>query len=141
MSDSDFEDSPHPSWLGSESDPLRHSLVDSTNSTLGVNVSPHSANNKQVRALVHGDSNISGPASNRGTSVGNAPLEGTGSDKEEEFLEYPTQTTPQSKSPFIFPFHCGWSMGRGRGMGRGGVNSTVCTNRHVFFRKRRYCVC
>jgi len=73
--------------------------VDST-LELGVNVNPiFSTNHTQTRALVHGDSNAAGRASNRGTSVGNAPLEETGPDEREEFLESPTQTTlckPQS---------------------------------------------
>jgi len=74
MSDSDFEDSQHPGWLGNESVIPPHSLVDSTNSKPGVNMSSFSANHTQTRALVHVDSNISGPASNRGTSVGNVQL-------------------------------------------------------------------
>jgi len=90
MWDSDFEDSQHTGWSDYESVIPPRSLLDSTDSTPGVNVSSISANHTQTRALVHGDSNISSPASNRGTSVGNVPLEGTGLNKGEKFLESPT---------------------------------------------------
>jgi len=124
MSDSDFEDSQCPGWLDLESCLPHHSLVDSAdNSTLGVNVStePFSANQTQARALVIRDSNRSCPASTTGISVGYAPPRGTGPDEGEEFLflESPTQTTLQSKTPSILPFHCGRPIGRGREMGGG----------------------
>jgi len=126
MSDSDFKDSQCPGWLDLESSLPHHSLVDSTdNSTLGVNVNTNpnfSANQTQIQATAIGDSNISGPAPNTGISVG--PPRGTKSVKGEEFLESPTQTTPRRKSPPFLPFHFGWSMGRGRGMGRA-KNSTL----------------
>jgi len=61
---------------------------------MGVNVRGFSANQTPTGALAHGDSSRAGPASNRGTSVGKAPLEGTGPEKWEEFVESLTQTTP-----------------------------------------------
>jgi len=93
----------------------------------GVNVSVLSANQTQTGALVHRDSSKAGPASKRGTSVGNAPLEGTGPDKGEEFsVESPTQATPQSKSTPLLLCHRSWAMGRGRGVRREGAkNSTI----------------
>jgi len=133
MSDSDFEDSQCRGRSELESNLPHYSLVDSTIdlTSLGVNeytnLNPNrfSANQTQNRATVIRDSNISGPAHNTGISVG--PPRGTKSVKGEEFLESPTQTTPRRKSPPFLPFHCGWSMIRGRGMGRGGgaKNSTL----------------
>jgi len=134
MLDSDFEDSQCPGRSDLESSLPHYSLVDSTDLTsLGVNVNTNPnfpADQTQNRATVIGDSNISAPASNTGISVCYAPPRGTGSDEGEEFLESPTQTTPQSKSPSVFPFHRGWPMGRGRGMerGGGGKNSTTMNN-------------
>jgi len=129
MSNSDFEDSQCTGRSDLESSLPHYSLVDSTdNSTLGVNVNTNpnlSANQTQIRAMVIGDSNISGPASNTGISVCYSPPRGTGSDKGEEFWKSPTQTTPRSKSPSVFPFQRGWFMGRGRGMEWGGGNSTI----------------
>jgi len=93
MTNSDYEDSQYPGWLDLESDLPRNSSADWAIKP-GVNVSVLSANQTQNRALVHGDSSIAGPASNRGTSVGNVPLEGTGPDKGEEFIESQTQPTP-----------------------------------------------
>jgi len=58
------------------------------------NTTCFSANQTQNRAIVIGDSNISSPALNTGISVCYAPPRGTGSDEGEEFLESPTQTTP-----------------------------------------------
>jgi len=125
MSDSDQEYSLLPGWLELESDLPWNSSVDST-LELGINVSSFSANQTQTRAVVHGDSNIAGPASNRGTSVGYVPLEGTRPDKVEEFLESPTQTTARSKSPTHLSCHRSWAMGRGRGLRRERAkNSTV----------------
>jgi len=135
MSDSDFEDSQCTGRSDLDLNFPHYSLVDSRVdiTSLGVNenINPNlfSANQTQNRAMVIGDSNISGPASNTGISVCYAPPRGTGSYgsyEGEEFLESPTQTTPQSKPPSFLPFHCGWSMGPGRGMERGGAkNSTI----------------
>jgi len=89
----------------------------------GVNVSIFSANQTQTGALVDGDSSRAGPASNRGTSVGNAPLEGMVPNKGEEFLESQTQPTPQSMSTPLLLSHRSWCMGRGRGVRQEGRNT------------------
>jgi len=105
MSDSDYEDSQYPVWLDLESDLPRNSSVDSAITT-GVNVSSHSADHTHTLALIHGDSNISGPASNRGTPVGNAPLEGTGPDKGEDMFRVsnPNDLLKQVyTTPFVQP--------------------------------------
>jgi len=133
MSDLDSEDSQSTGWSDLESTLPHYSLVDSTIdlTPLGVNENTRlkatrlSANKTQNRITVIRDSNISGPAPNTGISVCYAPPRGTESDKGEEFLESPTQTTPRSKSPSFLPFHRGWSMDRGRGMGRGGVGKKL----------------
>jgi len=87
---------------------------------LGVIVSCPSAGQIQVRALDFGDSSATGPAPNKGTPVGYAPLEGAGSGNGENFLDTPVHTPPQSKSPSSVPFHCGLPMSRGRRVGREG---------------------
>jgi len=84
-----------------------------------------SVNQTQTGALVHGDSSRAGPASNRGTSVGNAPLEGTGPDEREEFSESPTQTTLQSQSIPLLLCHRSLSMGRGKGVRREGAKNST----------------
>jgi len=78
---------------------------------LGVIVSCPSAGQIQVRALDFGDSSATGPAPNKGIPVGHVPLEGAGSGNGENFLDAPTHTPPQSKSPSSIPFHYGLPMG------------------------------
>jgi len=119
MSNSDTEELPNTGWFDSESNLPGISSVDST-LMLGVNTSCPFANIIQVRALGVGDNNTTGPAPNTGIPVGNAPPGGTGLIKGESLLDTPTQTSPQSKSPSPVPFHRGWSMGRGRGVGQEG---------------------
>jgi len=86
---------------------------------MGVTVSSFSTNG-HIRALEIGDNNTTGPALNRGIPGGYAPLGRTGPDKGETFLDTPTHTRPQSKSPSPIPFHRGYAMGRGRWVGRKG---------------------
>jgi len=125
MSDSDLEELPNNGWFDSESDLPGISSVDSTIEQ-GVIVSSLSANQIHVRAVDFGDSSATGPVLNKGTPVGHVPLEGTDSSKEENFLDTPIHTPSQSKSPSPVPFHRGWSMGRGRGVGRkGGAKSSA----------------
>jgi len=94
MSDTDPDEPQYPGWFDSESDFPRIPSVDFT-IELGVNVSVLSANQTQTRAMYFGNSNIAGPASNRGTLVGHEILEETESCKGVEFLESPLQATPQ----------------------------------------------
>jgi len=125
MLDSVYEDSSYTGWFDLESDLSENSSVDSA-IKLGVIVSVLSANQIQTRYLVHVDNSIAGPASNRDTKMGNAPLEGTGPDKGEDFLESQTQPTPRSKSTPLLLCHRSSAMGRGRRVRREGVkNSTV----------------
>jgi len=119
MSNSDTDELPNTGWFDSESDLPGILSVDST-VALGVNMSCPCANQIQARALDFGDSSITGPAPNTGIPVGNAPLGGTGLIKRESFLDTPIHTPPQSKSPSPVPFHRGWSMGGGKGVGREG---------------------
>jgi len=129
MSDSDYQDLPCPRWSDLESDLPRNSSTDSAIKT-GVNVSVLSANQTPTEALVHGDSSIPGPASNRGTSVGNAPLERTGPDEGEKFLESSTQPTSRSKSTPLFLCHRSWAMGRRKGVRREGAKTLHCSQAH-----------
>jgi len=80
MSDTVHDQPQYPGWFDFKSDLPRNSSVDST-IELGVHTNSFSADQLQDGALYFGDSNIAGPASNRGTSVGNVPLEGTESCK------------------------------------------------------------
>jgi len=84
---------------------------------MGVNVSTPSAN-IHIRAIETGNSNTTGPAPHTGMSAGYAPPVETGPNhKGENFLDALRLTSPQSKSPSPIRFHCGYAMGRGRGMG------------------------
>jgi len=120
MSDSGFEDSQYPGWLDLKSDLPRNSSVDST-IILGVNVSFHSADRTQTRALVHRDSNIAGPACNRGTSVSSLTYQGKGQDpiKGRNFLSpHPKRTPKASHRPFSrFAVGCRWVEGERWGEG------------------------
>jgi len=116
MSNNDQEELPNNGWFDSESDLPGISSVNST-LAMGVNVSPPSAN-RHIRALDFGDSSKTSPAPNKGTPVGHAPLKGAGSNNEENFIDAPVHTPPQSKSPSPVRFHCGLPIGRGRGAGR-----------------------
>jgi len=122
MSDSDQEELPNNGRFDSESDLPGTSSVDSI-LAMGVIVSSPSAN-RHVRALDFGDSSTTGPAPNTGIPVGHVPLGGTGSSKGESFLDTSIHTPPQRKSPSPIPLHHGWSMGRGKEVGReGGAKS------------------
>jgi len=124
MSNSDLEELPNNGWFDSESELPGISSVDST-LAMGANVSSPSAGQIQVRAIDFGNSSTAGRAPKRGIPVGNVPLGGTGSSKGKSFLDTPTHTPPQSKSPSPILFHRGWSMGRGRGVGREGAKSST----------------
>jgi len=124
MSDSDLKEPPNTGWFDSKSEFPGISSVDST-LAIGVNVSSLFADHIQVRALDFGDSSVTSPAPNVGIPVGHVQLGGTGSSKGESFLDTPIHTSPQSKSPSPVPFHQGWSMGKGRGMGREGPKSST----------------
>jgi len=126
MSDSDRKELPNRGWFDSESELPGISSVDSTIATLGVNVSSPSASH-HIGALEIRNSNTTGPAPNAGIPGHYVPLGGTGPDKGESFLDTPHPTSPQSNSPSSILFHCGYAMGRGRGMGRegGGRSFTV----------------
>jgi len=105
-------------WFDSESKLPGISSVDST-LAMGVNVSFPSADNIQgVRALEIGNSSATGPAPNTGLLVGHVPHEGAESSKGENFLDTTHPTPPKSKSLSPIPFHRGWAMGGGRGVGQ-----------------------
>jgi len=125
MSDIDQEGPLNNEWFDSESDLPGISSVDSI-TTMGINVSTPSAN-IHIRAIETGNSNTTGPAPNTGMSAGYAPPVETGpKHKWDNFLDAPRLTPPQSKSPSPIPFHCGYAIGRRRGMGReGGKSSTI----------------
>jgi len=74
------------------------------NSTLilGIYVSTPSANQHHNQAFETEDSNAAGSASNGGNAMGHVPLEEMDSDKGDNFLDSPTHTPPQSKSPSAF---------------------------------------
>jgi len=93
--------------------------VDSTIEPGTIIVSSPSANH--VRALDFEDSSARGSAPNKDNLVGHVPLEETESCKGENFLDTPIHTLSQSKPPSSFPYHHGWAMGRGRGVGREGA--------------------
>jgi len=114
MSDSDLEESPNTRWFDSESDLPGISSVNSTIEQ-GVSVSSLSADQIHVRALNFGDSSAKGPAPNRGTPVGHAPLEGTEPSKGESFLDTPIHTTPQRSLHHLNRFIVGgpWVEGGG----------------------------
>jgi len=90
-----------------------------------INVSSHSANTQHVWALEFKDSSAMDSVPNKGISVGNAPLEEKGPDKEEDLLDSPIHIPPQSKSPSAFSCHRGWLMGRGRGIRREGAEKSI----------------
>jgi len=119
MSDRDLKELPNTGWFDSESDLPGISSVDSTLEPRII-VSSTSANQIHVRALDFEDSSVMGPASNKGNPVGHVPLEETESCKGENFLDTPIDTPTESKSPSPQPFHRGWAMRRGRGVGREG---------------------
>jgi len=121
MSEIDLNKLPDHGCFDSESELQGISSVDPT-IELGVNISFTSADHIQgVRALNFGNSSATGPAPNTGIPVGNVPQEGAESSKGEHFLDTPHPTTSQSMSPSPIPSHRGWSMCRGRGVGRKGV--------------------
>jgi len=124
MSNSDTEELHNTGWFDSESELLGISSVDST-LELGVNMSCPSANLTLARALEIGDSNTTSSDPNMGISLGYVPLGGNGPIKGERFLDTPFHTSPQSKSPSPVPFHCGWSKGRGKEVGREGQKSST----------------
>jgi len=120
MSEVDQDKLPEPGWFDSESELTGISSVDPT-IELGVNMSFPSADFEQeVRALIIENSSATGPATNTGILVGNGPQERTESRKGENFLDTPNHTPSQCKSPSRILFHRGWSMGRGKGVGREG---------------------
>jgi len=129
MSDSDLEKVPLTNWFDSESN-LPEISVNST-IELGVNVSSPFANPIHVQVLGAEDS-ISAP--NKGNPVGHALLEETESYEGVNLIDNLIQTPPQSKSTLPFSCHCGWDMGRGRGMRREGVKSST-----VILRCSYYC--
>jgi len=131
MSDSDLEELPNTGWFDLESALPGISSVDSTIKP-GVIVSSPSVSQIHVRALYFGDSSAMGIAPNKGTTVGHVPLEGTGFSKGENFLDTPIYTHPQSKSPSLQPFHRGWPIVRGRGMGREGQKNSTLTRQFSF---------
>jgi len=120
-------------WFDSKSELPGISSVDPT-IELGVNMSFPSADYIQgVRALNFANSSAMGPAPNTGILVGNEPQERAESSKGENFLDTPNHTPFQSKSPSPIPFHRGWSMGRGRGVGREGGGKFCCEFFFTFF--------
>jgi len=112
MSESDPDELPEPGWFDLESELPGILSVDPT-IELGVNVSFPSANRiQEVRALIIGNSSATGTAPNTGIlliQVGNGPQEEESS-KGEIFLDTPTHTPPQSKSPSPIPLQRGWSI-------------------------------
>jgi len=126
MSKIDPDEPPEPGWFASESELPGISSVDPT-IKLGVNMSFTPADHRQeVRALIIGNSSTTSPAPNTGILVGSRPHEEAESSKGENFLHTPHPTPPQSKSQSPISFHRGWSMGRGKGVGReGGKSGTI----------------
>jgi len=130
MSDIDQEGPLNNEWFNSESNLSGISSVDST-ATMGVSVSAPSAS-CHIKALEIGNSNTTGPAPNTGMPAGYAPQVGTGPNKGESFLDTLHPNPPRSKSPSPISFHCGYAMGRGRGMGReGGKGSSTLVSEAV----------
>jgi len=130
MSEIDPDEQPEPRWFHSESELPGISSVDPS-IELGVNMSfPSAEHIQEVRALIIGNSSATGPATNTGILVGNGPQEGAECSKGDNFLDTPTHTPAQSKSPSPIPFHRGWSMDRGRGVGRQGAKVLHYTGTH-----------
>jgi len=103
MSEVDPDDLPEHGWFDSESELPGISSVDPAIEQ-GVNISCPSANSLQeARALVTGNSSATGPAPYKGILVGNGPQEMAESSKGENFLDTPTHTFSQSKSPSPIP--------------------------------------
>jgi len=110
----------------SESERPVPSRGESTDQQLGIKVCLHSVDVIQSQpSIKFGLTRSTRSAHYKGNRVGHAPLEEAGSDKGEEFLETPTLTTSQRNTPPNFSCHCGWDMGKGRGVRLEGAKTST----------------